>query len=93
MVWQNCDAIYDWYIGYIKNLTADGYCVDHLHRVNKDCHNKWKYPSQEDAHTAEFEQIVNCAVYGEWDITPDTGKIFFTVKNIKDINAFNYYVK
>ena len=65
VVWQNCDAGYEWYIGYIKNLTADGYCVDHLHRINKDCHNKWKYPSQEGVHTAEFEQIVNCVVYGE----------------------------
>ena len=79
--------------GYIKNVTADGYCVDHFHRVNKDCHNKWRYSSQEDVHTVEFEQIVNCVVHGKWDITPDTRKRLFTFKNIKDVkNAFNNHL-
>ena len=41
-VWQNCDARYEWCIGYVKNVTADGYCVDHLHRLNKNWHNEWK---------------------------------------------------
>ena len=93
-IWQNRDAGYEWYVGYVENVTADDYCVDHLHQVNKDYHSKWKYLSQEDIHTAEFEQIVNCVGHGEWDITPDTRKRFFTVKNIKDIiNAFNNHVK
>ena len=48
-----------------KNITAEGYCVHHLHQVNEDCHNKWKYPSEKDIHTAEFEQIVNCVVHAE----------------------------
>ena len=90
MLWQNCDAGYEWYIGYVKNITAEGHCVHHLHQVNEDCHNKWKYPSQQDVHTAEFGQIVNCVVHVEQDIR----KRFFTVKNIKDnIIAFNNHVK
>ena len=94
VVWQNCDAAYEWHIGYKKNVIADGYCIDHLHQVNKYCCNKWKCPSQEHVHTAEFEEIVNCAVHREWDITPDTRERFFTVKNIKDIiNTFNNHVK
>ena len=44
--------------------------------------------------TAEFEQIVNCVVHGEWDITHDTRKRLFSFKNIKDIiNAFNNHLK
>ena len=65
VLWQNCDAGYEWYIGYVKNITAEGHCVHHLHQVNEDCHNKWKYPSQQDVHTAEFGQIVNCVVHVE----------------------------
>ena len=65
VVWQNCDAGYVWCIGYMKNVTANGYRVDYLHRVYKDCHSKWKHSSQEDVHTAEFEQIVNYVVHGE----------------------------
>ena len=53
-----------------------------------------KENGQQDVYTAEFEQIVNCVFHGEWDITPDATKIFFTVKNIKDIiNAFNNHVE
>ena len=93
VLWQNCDAGYEWYIGYVKNVTADSYCVDHLHWViingkkKLNCYNKWNYLSQEDFRTAEFEQT-------EWDITTSTRKRFFTVKNIKYIiDAFNNRVK
>ena len=71
-VWPNCDAGYEWYIGYIKSVTADGYVVDHLHHVTKGCLNNWKHLSHEEVHTAENYQIVNGVVEGEWNITPDT---------------------
>ncbi|KAG1652087.1 hypothetical protein GQR58_026544 [Nymphon striatum] len=87
VIWQNCDASYEWYIGYVKSIINNGYIVDHLHRVGPGCHIKWKYPSTEDVQTAELEQIVNCTVKGEWDITPDTRKRFFIIENIKAIKA------
>ncbi|KAG1683162.1 Low density lipoprotein receptor adapter protein 1-B [Nymphon striatum] len=87
VIWQNCDASYEWYIGYVKSIINNGYIVDHLHRVVPGCHIKWKYPSTEDVQTAELEQIVNCTVKGEWDITPDTRKRFFIIENIKAIKA------
>ena len=95
VVWQNCDSKYEWYIAYVKQITDDGYVVDHLHRVEKNCHNKWKYPSVEDVQTAEKEQIVNCIVVeGNWDITPDTRKRVFTLENRKAIEkAFYNHVK
>ncbi|KAG1681045.1 Pyruvate carboxylase, mitochondrial [Nymphon striatum] len=83
VIWQNCDASYEWYIGYVKSIINNGYIVDHLHRVVPGCHIKWKYPSTEDVQTAELEQIVNCTVKGEWDITPDTRKRFCIIENIK----------
>ncbi|KAG1652005.1 ATP-binding cassette sub-family A member 3 [Nymphon striatum] len=84
---NNCDASYEWYIGYVKSIINNGYIVDHLHRVVPGCHIKWKYPSTEDVQTAELEQIGNCTVKGEWDITPDTRKSFFIIENIKAIKA------
>ncbi|KAG1650219.1 hypothetical protein GQR58_028234 [Nymphon striatum] len=57
VIWQNCDASYEWYIGYVKSIINNGYIVDHLHRVVPGCHIKWKYPSTEDVQTAELEQI------------------------------------
>ncbi|KAG1655467.1 NADH dehydrogenase [ubiquinone] 1 alpha subcomplex assembly factor 3 [Nymphon striatum] len=87
VIWQNCDASYEWYIGYVKSIINNGYIVDHLHRVVPGCHIKWKYPSTEDVQTAELEQILNCTVKGEWDITPDTRKRFFIIENIKAIKA------
>ena len=31
VIWQNTNAKYEWYKGYIKDITAAGYIVDHLH--------------------------------------------------------------
>ena len=94
VVWQSCDGKYEWYIAYVKEIIDESYVVDHLHRVVQNCHNKWKCPSKEDIQRADMEQIVNCLVEGDWDITPDTRKRFFTVKNKKVIeNAFLNHVK
>ncbi|KAG1673895.1 [3-methyl-2-oxobutanoate dehydrogenase [lipoamide]] kinase, mitochondrial [Nymphon striatum] len=59
VIWQNCDASYEWYIGYVKSIINNGYIVDHLHRVVPGCHIKWKYPSTEDVQTAEISDRGN----------------------------------
>ena len=85
VVWQNCDSKYKWFIAYVKQMTNDGFVVDHLHPTVTGVNNKWKYPKTEHIQTAEPEQIVKCDVKGEWDYTPDTWKRKFLVKNTKDI--------
>ena len=75
VVWQNCDAKYEWYIGYVKSVDDNGmYKVDHLRRVLDSSHTKWKYPSREDVQTVEPEQIVKCDIKGQWDYSPDSRK-------------------
>ena len=92
VVWQNCDSKYEWFIAYVKQMTNDGYVVDHLHRAVTGVNNKWKYPKAEDIQTAEPERIVKCDVKGKWDYTPDTRKRQFLVENIKDIEkAFTHH--
>ena len=94
VVWQRCDAKYEWYIAYVKEIKQNGYVVDHLHRVANGCNIKWKYPSSEDIQIAEHDQIVNCDVLGGWDFTPDARKRLFIVTNIKIIEkAFKKHVK
>ena len=94
VVWQNCDAKYEWYIGYVKSVDDNGmYKVDHLHRVLDSSHTKWKYPSREDVQTVEPEQIVKCDIKGQWDYSPDSRKKLFSVTNVKTIcGAFQKYV-
>ena len=93
VVWQNCDAKYEWFVAYVKEVNADKYVVDHLHRATAGSDCKWKYPRIEDIQEAEIEQIVICDVEGHWDITPDKRKRLFTVKNINEINhAFQKHI-
>ena len=33
VVWQNCDSKYEWFIAYVKQMTNNGYAVDHLYRT------------------------------------------------------------
>ena len=66
VVWQNCDSKYEWFIAYVKQMTNDGYVVDHLHCTVPGVNNKWKYLKTEDIQTAEPEQIVKCDVKGEF---------------------------
>ena len=74
VVWQNCDSKYEWFIAYVKQMTNNGYAVDHLYRTVTGVNKKWKYPKTEDIHNAESEQIAKCDVKGERDYTPDTRK-------------------
>ena len=81
VVWKNSEAEYEWYIGYVTAIEEGTYTVDHLHRKVKTLDTEWKYPSREDVQQAEEEQIVQCPVEGEWDITPDKRKRIFVLRN------------
>ena len=82
LIWQDTNVKYEWYIGYIKDITAAGYIVDHLHRAISNSDTKWKYPKTEDIQYAEEDQIVSCDVWGDWDISPDSRQRLFTLHNI-----------
>ena len=85
VVWQNSINKYEWYIGYIKEINAEGYVIDHMHQAIKSSALHWKYPKTEDIQTAEKEQIVPCKIIGEWDNSSETRKCLFTLKNMKQI--------
>ena len=70
---------------HVKAVSEEGYLVDNLHRVVSDADILWKYPKSEDLQLAEKVQIIYCDVNGEWDISPDTRKRTFTLKNKQDI--------
>lgn len=55
--------------------------VDHLSRSLKSSHSKSKYPSKEDIQLIEIDQVVDCDVKGEWDITADIRKRLYTLNN------------
>ena len=93
VVWQEQSG-YEWYLGYIQNRCPDGkLSVDHLHRELKNSDSKWKYPTREDVQEVDPEQIVQCKVQGDWDLSADSRKRLFTVTNIKTITfAFQKHV-
>ena len=80
MIWQNLKRKYEWYVGYAKAVSEEGFLVDNLHSVVSDADILWKYPNSEDLQLAEKVQILNCDVNGEWDISSDTRKRTFTLK-------------
>ena len=69
------------------------FIVDHLVRVLKNSDTRWKYPSREDIHEVDSDQLVNCVIEGEWDMAPDARKRYYDLKDIKSICfAFNKHV-
>ena len=76
VMWQDTNAKFEWYIGYIKDITAAGYILDHLHRAISNSDTKWKYPKTEDIQCAKEVQTVPCDVWGDWDISPDSQRLF-----------------
>ena len=44
----------------LKQMTNNGYIVDHLHHTFIGVNNKWRYPKTEEIQTAKPEQIVKC---------------------------------
>ena len=85
VLWQE-DNGYQWYLGYIKEVTSDGsLMVDHLARALKTSHSKWKYPSREDIQEVSPEQIMRCKIEGDWDLQADARKRLFSLTNINTI--------
>ena len=79
-VCRNSVNKYDWYIGYIKEINAEGYVIDHMHQAVKSSALHWIYPKPEDIQTTKKEQIVPCKVIGEWDNSSETRKSLFIFK-------------
>lgn len=95
VAWVNTKSVYEWFIGYIKDIDDNEcYIIDHLHRVLNDSNAKWKYPSRGDVQVVQLSQIVDCDVIGQWDISPDCSKRHFTLTNVKTVcGAFKKYVE
>ena len=86
VVWVDDNGSYSWYLGYIKKKVDGQLIVDHLARVLKNSDTAWKYPSKEDLQPVYDDQIVNCTISGEWDMTGDLRKRVFKLENAKDIS-------
>ena len=67
----------------MKKAIPRSFEVDHLHRVNEDMNNKWKYPSDEDIQNVAKKQTLQCTVEDACDTTPDSRKRYFTLNNAK----------
>ena len=87
VVWIDENDSYSWYLGYIKKQVDDKFLVDHLTRVVKNSDTAWKYPSKEDQETVFDDQIVDCSIIGEWDMTGDLRKRVFKLENAKTISC------
>ena len=93
VVWKE-GSEYQWYLGYITEVTGGKIKIDHLARSMKKSDSKWKYPSQEDIQPADPDQIVKCDVEGDWDLAADSRKRLFTVANINTIIcAFKQHIQ
>ena len=93
VAWLSKNSQYEWYIGYVKTASDNGYQIDHLHRSDISSESQWKYPSKEDIQAADVDQIVDCTVEGAWDISPDKRKRVFTISNLKCVrNAFKNHI-
>ena len=92
-VWVGGSGQCNWFLGYVTDEQQDGYLVDHLHRVNSGSHQTWGYPSKEDFHLSEQDQILPCEIIGQWDLR-DHRNAWFALKNVKDkLNSFNNLAK
>ena len=93
IAWRDFKGLYEWFLGYVKKEINGMFLVDHLTRVIKNSDSKWKYPTNEDVQLVEPDQIVECMVKGEWDLTADSRKRCFTLENKKTIAyEFNKHV-
>ena len=87
VIWQDTNAKYEWYLGYIKGITVAGYIVHHLHRAISNSDTKQKYPKTKDTQCVEEGQTVSSDVWADWDISPDSRKRLFTLHNIQQVQA------
>ena len=71
----------NWYLGYCVKVCGNGlYEVEHIHRAAKDSNLMWKYPTTDDIATVDVDQILDCEIDGEWNITANRNNEF-TLKN------------
>ena len=45
VIWSDTTGKYNWFLGYVKNITNTQYETDHLHRTTTISDIKWSYPS------------------------------------------------
>ena len=75
-----------WYVGYCIGINNDGtYRIEHIHRTNKNCNLKWRYPSKEDIADVEEDQILDCDIDGDWDVLSNRNNEF-SLRNHEFIN-------
>ena len=90
---MNEDDSYSWFLGYITEQINDTFVVDHLCRVLRNSDSKWKYPSKGDVQSVQDDQIVDCDIEGDWDMTADSRKRCFTLSNSKTVSyAYNKHI-
>ena len=78
VIWSDTTGKYNWFLGYVKNLTNTQYKIDHLHQTTTTSDIKWSYPSTEDIQFAEKEQLIACKIEGMWELhdTRNTNSIY-----------------
>ena len=81
----------EWFVGYVKEKTADGNCyvVEHLEQVVVKIDVQWKYPVLDDTQIVNPDQVMPWKVEGDWDLTASVHVMKFILKNSIQIrNAF-----
>ena len=81
IVWQTKEVIFEWHLGYVKKKVNGKFIIDHLLRSIKNSNTKWKYLTREDIQIVEPDQIIQCDVSGEWDLT-SSRKRCYTLANL-----------
>lgn len=75
-----------WYLGYCVNHNSDKtYSVEHLHRVSKGSQLRWKHPPQQDIAEVSIDQILECVIEGDWDVSKER-MMSYSLKNHKYID-------
>ena len=81
--WNTCITLWNeagtlkWFIGYcIQVINDELFEVEHIQRCEKGSNLRWKYPSKPNIHDVVPEQILECAVEGEWNILSNRSSEF-----------------
>lgn len=72
----NEGGVKTWYLGYCVEVLENDFRVEHMHRIAKESNLKWRYPARPDIALVESDQILNCAIEGEWDILSNRNSEF-----------------
>lgn len=77
--------------GYIKCINRDDYTIEHLERLVKTSNIYWKYSLADDIQIVKPNQILDCQVCGDWDLSIGSPK--FKISNLPYIlSAFNQFL-